>query len=512
MNRSSMQLVAMGVIGALMVAVSVAVGYVWARHHTANDAMSSMNSATSDRKVLYWYDPMVPSQHFDQPGKSPFMDMALQPKYAGDDASDSGIQISTHVTQNLGIRLATVERRTLSSGIVAAGTIGFNERELAIVQARTNGFISRVYARAPGDIVAAGAPIVDIQVPEWSAAQNEFLALRRASDIALVDAARERLHALGMLTAAIAALERSGQPQTTVTITAPISGVIQTLNARMGMTVSSGMSLAEINGLSTVWLTAAVPETLGAQIHVGDSLSAQLAASPDETLSGRVIAILPQTDAASRTLAVRAEMTNPDGRLRPGQFARINFSDVAENTAVLVVPSEAVIRSGARNVVIRAHNGHFQPLEVSSGREADGHTEIISGLQEGQQVVASGQFLIDSEANLTGVLARMETAAPDAASMNASQIAATYEAIGTVEQIEEGQITLSHEPVPALGWGAMTMPFALVTADAARDIRAGDRVTFTFHQTGNQFVIDHLEKADNRSATKSSAKKMEENP
>lgn len=413
MNRRQFYLTASAVC-VLLVAVSAAGGYSWARHHAALNTASApmdseqIDSATKDRKVLYWYDPMVPNQHFEQPGKSPFMDMQLQPKYGGGEAADNGVRIDAGLAQNLGIRLATVERRALSSGVTAAGTIGFNERELAIVQARTNGFVSRVYARAPGDVVAAGAPIVELQVPEWNAAQNEFLALRHSGDNALIEAARARLQALGMTKAAIAAVERSGQPQTTTTITAPIAGVIQTLNARIGSTVSTGMSLAEINGLSSVWLAAAVPESLGAQIHIGDPLSAQLMASPATQLAGRVIAILPQADAASRTFTVRAEIANADGNLHPGQLAQITFAGAAAIAPVLTVPSEAVIRSGTRNVVIRADHGNFQPVAVNTGREVDGHTEIIKGLEEGQQVVASGQFLMDSEANLTGVLAHME--------------------------------------------------------------------------------------------------------
>lgn len=479
--------------GVVVISVSVAAGYWWAKYPTPADGAMASNPSASDsgRKVLYWYDPMVPNQHFDKPGKSPFMDMALQPKYADEGGNNaSGVRIDASAQQNLGIRLAPVEHRPFHTAVEAAGTVGFNERELAVVQARTNGFVNRVYARAPGDVIARGAPLVDVLVPEWAGAQQEFIALRRSGDVSLMAAARDRLKLLGMPETLIQQIEHSGEPQTAVTITAPVGGVIRTLNARAGMTIATGMTLAEINGLSTVWLTAAVPEALGHLIAVGDTLAARFSAFAGEVVEGRVIAVLPQTNATSRTLAVRAELPNPYGRLRPGQYAQITLRST-QNAPALSVPSEAVLRSGTRNVVIVKTSNHFQPVDVETGREAEGRTEILNGLKEGEQVVASGQFLIDSEANLTGVLSRMEN--------NGSKKAPTvtaplYETVGTVEALDTNQITLSHQPVPALGWGAMTMRFTLARADLAQSIKTTDRVKFSFRQAGDQFVIEKLEK------------------
>src|SRR5690606_2061028 len=246
--------------GVVVIGVSIAVGYQWAKRGGHDDSsMAADPAAVGGSKVLYWYDPMVPNQHFDKPGKSPFMDMALQPKYADQGGADStGIRVDASTQQNLGLRLAPVERGPLDTAINAVGTVGFNERELAIVQARTNGFVSRVYARAPGDVVLRGAPLVDLLVPEWAGAQQEFIALRRSNDVPLVEAARDRLKLLGMPDAVIRHVEQTGQAQTTVTITAPIAGVIQTLEARAGMTIATGMTLAQINALRTVWLSVAV--------------------------------------------------------------------------------------------------------------------------------------------------------------------------------------------------------------------------------------------------------------
>jgi len=270
--------------------------------------------------------------------------------------------------------------------------------------------VQRVYGRAPRDVVGAGAPLADVLVPEWAGAQGEYLAVRRTGDEALTRAARQRLQLLGMPPSLIGAVERSGQVRNVVTVSTPTGGVIKTLAVRNGMTVSSGETLAEVNGLSRVWLNAAVPEAMAGQVRVGEAVTATLAAYPGEAFNGRVTAILPQAQADSRTLTARVELPNAGGRLRPGMFASVRFGGVAQ--PALLVPSEAVIRTGRRNLVMLAQpGGRYQPAEIRAGREAGGKTEVLAGLAEGEKVVVSGQFLLDSEASLAGVQARPLTAA-----------------------------------------------------------------------------------------------------
>ncbi len=434
-------------------------------------------AAETGRKILYWYDPMVPSQHFDKPGKSPFMDMQLMPKYAGEAEGGAGVAIDPARVQSLGLRVATAERGTLASGLTATGTIDFNQRDVAIVQARAAGFVSRVYARAPGDVVGAGAPLVDLLVPEWAGAQAEYLAVRRTGNAQLAQAARQRLALLGMPPGTIAAVERGGRPHNVVTISAPTGGTIKTLGVRQGMTVAAGQTLAEVNGLGTVWLNAAVPEAMAGQLQPGRSATATLSAYPGERFAGRVAAILPDVQAESRTLTVRIELPNRGGRLRPGMFASVDFG--GDSRTALLVPSEAVIRTGKRALVMLAlAGGRYQPAEVQAGSEAGGRTEILAGLSEGEKVVASGQFLLDSEASLSSVPARP---IGDAAARPAAQ-PALYEAVGKIEKIDAGGLTLEHGPVPALKWPAMTMTFRLGSPALARGFKAGDRVRFGFDQ------------------------------
>ncbi|MBC7506375.1 MAG: efflux RND transporter periplasmic adaptor subunit [Sandarakinorhabdus sp.] len=393
-------------IGAALIALLAAGGGYW----LAQSQGTATPPAPQDRRVLYWYDPMAPGQHFDKPGKSPFMDMQLVPRYAesgpaaGGTApiATGGVSVDARAAQSLGIRTVAAERTSLASPLSVTGTIAFNERNVAIVQSRSAGFVQRVYGRAPGDVVGARAAIADLLIPAWGGAQAEFLAVKGTGDVALTAAARQRLMLLGMSSALIASIERSGRPQTVITIVTPVGGAIQSLDVRAGMTVAAAQTLAQVNGLGTVWLNAAVPEADAGRIRLGQPVRATLSAFPTEIFTGRVTAVLPAAQADSRTLTVRVELANRTGRLRPGMFARVDLGDAAGD--VLTVPSEAVIRTGARVLVMLAKTGGgYQPTEVTVGREGGGRTEITAGLSAGQKVVASGQFLLDSEASLSGI-------------------------------------------------------------------------------------------------------------
>jgi Cu(I)/Ag(I) efflux system membrane fusion protein len=365
-------------------------------------------STQPGRKVLYWYDPMVPQEHYDNPNSLSSMGMKTIPKYADvAPAGDAvpGVSVDPAARQSLGMRVVAAEIGSLPSSLTVSGTIDFNQRNVAIVQARSGGFVTRVYASAPGDVIGAGAPIADLQLPEWGGAQGEFLAVRRLGRPELTAAARQRLRLMGMSEVLIGEVERSGRANGTVTIRSPIAGVIQSLDARQGVTLTQGQTLAQITGIGTVWLNAAVPEAQASMVRAGQIASVTLAAFPAESFVGRVTAILPATQAESRTLIARIELTNRGGRLRPGMFAQVAFG--GDGGQALLVPSEAVIRTGARTLIMLAlANGRYRPAEVRTGREGGGKTEVLAGLTAGEKIVASGQFLLDSEASLAGIAAR----------------------------------------------------------------------------------------------------------
>lgn len=460
-------------------------------------ATAPQAASAAERRVLYWYDPMVPTQRFDKPGKSPFMDMQLVPRYADEDAAAAGtsgtLAVSTQAQQALGLRLAQVEKRTLGVAFEAVGTVQLNERDIAVVQARTPGFVERVYGRAPGDVVAAGAPLAELFNPEWLAAQQEYLAVRASGDAALAAAAKQRLALFGMPAALVERVAASGRAAATQTIAAPIAGVIAELAVRQGMAVAPGTTLARINGLATVWLEVAVPEAHAAAIAPGQAVQARFAALGGETIAGKVAAVLPEANPETRTLRVRIELPNPRQRLKAGMFAQVSVGGAARE--LLAVPAEAVIRTGRRALVYLAEpGGRYRPVEVELGEQFGEWLVVRSGVAAGQQVVASGQFLLDSEASLQGLMAR-------------SAAAPTYRTTGVVVQVDGGEITLEHAPVPELKWPAMTMPLKLADPALARGLKPGQAVNFALEAQGDEHRVTAIEPAGGSAADPHAAHK-----
>lgn len=465
--------------------IGVAAGYGLSFLGDRNDNANGNAAAEAGcEDVLYWYDPMVPAQRFDQPGKSPFMDMQLVPKCAGGGAAQAGVSIDPSLVQNLGIRTAVAERGMLETETTLTGNIAYNAREMSVVQPRSGGFVQRTYGLAPDDIVRRGAPLVDLLIPEWGGAQREYLAVAATGDQALTRAARQRLHLLGMPESMISAVARSGRPNSVITITAPTSGALTMLAVRSGMSVSSGQTLAEITGLNPIWLEVAVPEIQAGDVRIGQTVRATLTAYPGELFTGRITTILPSAQADSRTLTVRAELPNPNLKLRPGMFAKVSLSP--ERREAVLIASEAVIRTGKRTLVMLAQGkGGFSPAEVRIGREANGQTEILAGLAPGEKLVVSGQFLLDSEASLGGIDVRPIGAAAQAGSgkdAGDQKKPQSYSATGMIEKITARSVTLRHGPVSALDWPAMTMAFAIERPAQLRGFKRGDNVTFSFVQ------------------------------
>jgi Cu(I)/Ag(I) efflux system membrane fusion protein len=376
-----------------------------------------MASAPSGKKVLYWHDPMVPGQRFDKPGKSPFMDMQLEPVYEETGGTAGGVAISSRVQENLGIRTAEVTKGSVAPTVQAVGTVAWNDRDVAVVQARASGFLEKLDVRAPMDRVRAGEPLAELYVPDWVAAQEEFLSVSRMKGEGmepLREAARNRMRLAGMNEEQIRLVEASGKTRARLAITAPISGVVSELNAREGMTVTPGAPLFRINGLSTVWVNAEVPESVASAVSPGSRVAALATALPGKRFDGRVSAILPEVNPTTRTLKVRIELVNPSGELVPGMFTTVDFAPGVKREA-LMVPSEAVIHTGERTVVVVAEAAgdgkqQFRPVDVETGSEAEGMTEVRKGLDAGQKVVVSGQFLLDSEASLKATTTRMQDA------------------------------------------------------------------------------------------------------
>ncbi|HEY0267909.1 MAG TPA: efflux RND transporter periplasmic adaptor subunit [Methyloradius sp.] len=397
-----------------LITVVAAVWYSMNRHAMtsmtpANNAVDGVVQDGSGKTVRYWYDPMAPEQKFDKPGKSPFMDMQLIPKYAEEAGSDSGVSIPANTQQNLGMRIEPVSMMDFGDDLSAVGRVEPDERGYYAVQTRIPGFVERLLVRAVGDPVRKGQKIAEIYAPELLAAQQEYLALSDLEQIAegdaLKQAARNRLKLLGMTEGEIAVISKNHQSSPRFGVYAPASGVVTELSVKEGAQSMMGTPLMQINDLSTVWLIAKIPERDAARVVPGTVAEVRLQAASNQVFKGKVGYLYPMLDDTTRTLRVRIELSNPGNQLRPGMYAAVRFS--GQPHSALVVPSESVISTGQRKVVIVKEAHGLRPVEVMTGQESHGHTEITQGLNEGERVVSSGQFLIDSEASLTGVLARL---------------------------------------------------------------------------------------------------------
>jgi Cu(I)/Ag(I) efflux system membrane fusion protein len=474
----------------LVTALSAAGGYWFAmnRVHTpapAKPAATATPPPASDRKILYWHDPMSPGTKFDKPGKSPFMNMELVPVYADETTSgdDSGrVTINARTAQNLGIRFAEVKEVRMSTGLTTTGAVSVDERSLSVVQARVTGYIEKLHVRAQYDTVTRNQPLAEIYSPEWLAAQEEYLVVRRSTQpgaAAIAQAARTRLALLGVSEAQIQRIEQNGKAEPRVTLYTPDAGVVWEIAVRDGMAVNPGMPLFRIANLGSVWVNAEVPETEAALVRPGALVTARAAAMPDAVYKGTVATLLPDVNAATRTIKARIVLANPGGRLKPGMFVSVAFGGEAKS--MLAVPAESVIHTGARTVVIVAEDGgKFRPVDIETGRDSGDMTEIRKGLTAGQKVVASGQFLIDSESSLKTTLSRLQSA-PDVAPTATSSIKTTqHTASGKINSIDAkgGTLELSHGPIPALKWPAMTMIFRAADKALLSNAKPGDDIEF----------------------------------
>lgn len=481
------------------------------------EAVNGVVQDSSGKTVKYWYDPMVPNQKFDKPGKSPFMDMQLEPKYAntGSDGEgageDGGVAISSQTAQNLGIRLEKVTSKSFGESFSAVGRIEPDERRFYAVQTRIPGFVERLSVRAVGDPVTKGQKIAEIYAPELLAAQQEYLALLELnsvdSDNALKDAARSRLKLLGMTEGEISAITKTGKSSPRFGVYAPASGILTELGVREGGQLMAGSSLIQISDLSQVWMIAEVPERDAARLKLGITADVQLQSLPGEVFKGKVGYLYPMLNDSSRTLQVRIELPNKGNRLRPGMYANVAFT--GQTHEALSVATESIIATGKRKLVIVKEANGYRPVEVTTGQERDNATEILNGLTEGEEVVVSGQFLIDSEASLSGVLARLsqQDKAMDKdmqlskdKSMSAEKMPKGRGKVVNVD-VKSNHVTLDHEPIAELGWPAMTMGFKVKDSQQLSKLKVGDDVDFDLKAEASekpdmpaQYMIDRVEK------------------
>lgn len=528
-KRSAIAVALIGVLGA-----GVGLGYWWgqSRGGAHDGAVASVGAAgstpvKSERKILYYRNPMGLPDTSPTPKKDP-MGMDYVPVYEGEDSAPAAtgiaantVRISADRVQNLGVRVAAVEQRALDRQVRSVGRVEVDERRLTTVSPKFEGWIERLHVNTTGQAVSRGQPLFEVYSPELVSAQREYAIAMQAvartqsagpevqqSMRQLAESSLARLKNWDISEEQLNELAGGQTARRTLTFKAPSSGVVTERKAVQGMRFMPGESLYQIADLSSVWVLADVPEQDLALLRIGTRATVRVTAYPQRSFDARVTFVYPTLTAETRTVPVRLELPNPGGLLKPAMFGQVSF-DVAASQPVLAVPVSAVIDSGARQIVLVQQDvGRFEPREVKLGASGREYVEVLSGVQAGESVVVSANFLIDAESNLKAALqglghaahgsAPAGAAAPTAPAQSSTAAAPAgngHQADATVEAVDAKarQVTLAHGPVPSLKWPAMTMEFTVANSALLDGVAAGQRVRVEFvERKPGEFVIVKL--------------------
>ncbi len=439
-------------------------------------------------EILYWVAPMDPDYRRDKPGKSP-MGMDLVPVYAQDTGDSDAISINPSVEQSLGVRTSKVERRSLWRKVEATGYVGFDESRVSQINLRTEGWIERLLVKNEGERVSKGQLLFEFYSPQLVNAQKEYVQANRRNDASMVSATEKKLLALGMVQADIGQLAKSLKVKDTVQVLAPQDGTITSLYVREGMFVKPATEIMSLTDLSSVWLQAGVSESEADWVMVSQSAEARLNYMPGEVFSGRVDYVYPVLDPKTRTLQVRLRFDNPDERMKPNMYGRVTIFGKSHPGA-LSIPREALIRGqDTDRVVVALGDGKFTVYEVMSGIESGDWVEIIAGLEEGDEVVTSAQFLIDSEASMAGSIRRLDSNWQIESDKDQQGIFGN--GIVRAVDVDGRHIRVSHGPIESLGWTPMTMEFDVLPGPDLAELSVGQSIHFSLQQTEvGDYVID----------------------
>jgi len=378
------------------------------------DEVADTGNKTDERKIVYWKAPMDPTEIYEAPGESK-MGMDLVPVYEDELVGGVDIKINPVVEQNMGLRVAKVEKGVLNHTIKTYGHVTFDESSTGIVSLKAGGWIEKLYADYTGFVVEKGAPLYEIYSPSLLASQEEYLSAfknfrqnKSLMNRTLLESAQKRLVYYDIAQEEIDQIEKTGKVQKTLTVRSPYRGVVVSKNVIEGAYVKTGASLFTIADLSTVWVEAHIFEYEQNLVYEGQTVEMILSYIPGKTYIGKIAYIFPYLQPKTRDVVIRLSFDNADGKLKPDMFARIKIDTAPENPG-LSIPAEAVIHSGEKKIVFVAKgNGRFTPREVTTGMFLDqGRVQVLSGLVQGDNVVVSGQFLLDSESKLKEAIQKM---------------------------------------------------------------------------------------------------------
>jgi Cu(I)/Ag(I) efflux system membrane fusion protein len=495
------------VFGALALAVVAAGAGYWAgaarQKVGAGEAAPATATAPADsggKQILYYRNPMGLPDTSPTPKKDS-MGMDYIPVYAGeDDDAGGGVKIGTAKVQKLGVRTEAAALRDLSRPVRAVGRIEIDERRLYAVAPKFEGWIEKLHVNVTGQPVARGQALFEVYSPELVSAQREYqVAARGMASLGaatpeaqdsirqVAEAALVRLRNWDISDEQIVQLKNGAEPRRTLSLRAPAAGIVMEKKALQGARFMPGEALYQIADVSSVWVLADVFERDIAAIQVGQKAVVYVDAYPGKTFEGKVSYVYPTVNAQTRTVPVRIELANPGGLLRPAMYANADLKVGAGGTA-LTVPLSAVIDSGTQQrVIVQKDEGRFEPREVKLGIRGDDYVEVREGVREGEQVVVSANFLIDSESNLKAALGGMSEPA---------QKTVSHSAVGTLDSIEaSGMALITHEPVASLKWPAMTMEFVPANPALVDKFKPGTPIVFEFvERKPGEWVITKLEK------------------
>ena len=425
-----------------------------------DSSMSELTAEPAQKNPLYWVAPMDANYKRDKPGKSP-MGMDLVPVYedggSGADGGQGTIKISPEVVNNLGVRTAMVRLARLHSQISTVGIVKYDEDQLVHIHPRVQGWVEKLYIKAAGDPVEKGQPLYEIYSPELVNAQEELLLALDRRNKRLIRAAEDRLNALQLPKSAINELKKTNKVKQTISFYAPQSGVVDNLNIREGYFVKPGTTLMSIGKLNQVWVEAEIFERQASEVALGIPVTMTLAYLPGRVWQGNIDYVYPTLNAKTRTIKVRLRFDNKDESLKPNMFAQVVIHAQSEHKTLLV-PKEAVIRSGAsERVVLALGEGRYKSINVKIGRYDNEFAEILSGLNEGEKVVSSAQFLLDSESSKSSDFKRMNSEMEDEEMPSRVWVEATINSLMTGHRM----INASHLAIDEWDWPEMTMDFTI---------------------------------------------------
>ncbi|HEX6734332.1 MAG TPA: efflux RND transporter periplasmic adaptor subunit [Azonexus sp.] len=462
-------------------------GYFFARpEHAAPAAEQAASGGQPAKKLLYYRNPMGLPDTSPVPKKDP-MGMDYIPVYEGEaaDAGDSGLTISAGKIQKMGVKTEPARLQALDRAVRASGRVEFDESRSYSVTAKFEGYIERLHVNTTGQPVGRGQPLFEVYSPELVSAQREYaIAAQGVAKLGeaggdaqaamrqLAEASLQRLRNWDISDEQIKALAQSGNARRTLTFRAPVAGIVTEKKALQGMRFMPGETLYQIADTSSVWVQADVFEQDVAAVGVGQKARIRINAYPGQVFEGRIAYVYPTLKEDTRTVPVRIELPNPQGKLKPAMYAEVEIP-VAGAAPVVTVPVSAVIDSGSRQVVIvQLGEGRFAPRPVKLGQRGSEYVQVLDGIREGEVVVSAANFLIDAESNLKAALTGLQPA----------PAAVGHRAAGTLHAVDAatGTASISHGPVASLNWPAMKMDFVLANPALAAGIPPGTAVEFEF--------------------------------